>query len=99
MAEIEINIHRYTELHRNIERARVKLAEAQPALSADASSSLALPAFKERVQELADLIGAYAARIEADSRAIYAIGMRFMDQDDALAKTYASTFSPSLGSE
>lgn len=99
MAEIGINIHRYTELHKNIERARARLAEVQPALSADASNSLALPAFKECVQELASLIDAYAARIEADSRAIYQIGVQFMDQDDALAKTYANTLSSSLGSE
>lgn len=99
MAEIGINIHRYTELHRNIERARARLTDAKPALCTGASDSLALPAFEQCVQELTSLIDAYAARIEADSRVIYQVGMQFMDQDDALAKTYASALSSSLGTE
>lgn len=99
MAEVKININRYTELHKGIERARIKLTEARPALSADTSTSLALPAFKRRVEELADLVDVYAARLQEDSRVIYQIGVQYMDQDDALAKAYMSSVTSSLDKE
>lgn len=99
VADIQININRYTELHKGIERARIKLMEAKPTLTADTSNSLALPAFRRRVEELADLVDAYAARVEADSRVVYQLGMQFMDQDDALAKAYASTLASSFDRE
>lgn len=97
MADIQININRYTELHKGIERARAKLEAVKPALTVDASNSLALPAFRRRVEELADLVDAYAARVEADSLIVYQLGTQFMNQDDALAQAYGSTMASRLG--
>lgn len=97
MADIEININRFTEVHKQIERARVKLAAVKPAITADATGSLALPAFKQRVDELAALVELYVARVEADSRMIQQIGLRFMDEDDALSQAYRSSMQKTLG--
>lgn len=99
MTDIQININRYTELHSGIERARSKLQAARPAVTADATGSVALTAFKQRVDDLASLVDAYAARIQADSRMIYQVGLEFMDQDDSLAQAYASKLSASVNAE
>lgn len=99
MADIQININRYTEVHRQIERARLKMAAIKPSITADATGSLAIPAFKQRVDELAALVELYLQRLEDDSRKIHQIGVAFMDEDDALAKTYSSAIQRTLNGE
>lgn len=96
MADIQINISRFTEVHKDLERARAKLASVKPSLAVDVSHSEALAAFKQRVDDLASLVDLYAARVEADSQRIYQIALSLMDQDDALAKTYAAKIGSSL---
>ena len=87
MSDIKINVNRLTDVHEQIERARAKLIAAKPAIT---TGSPALAAFVQRVNELDELVGLYAARVEADSRLLYQICTSFMDMDDALAQTYAS---------
>ncbi len=99
MADIQININRYTELHSDIERARGKLQAAHPAITADVSGSLALPAFKQCVDDVVDLVDAYATRVQADSRMVYQVALEFMDQDDALAKAYVGKLGASINGE
>ncbi len=90
MSDIKINVNRLTDVHEQIERARAKLIAAKPAITADTTGSPALAAFVQRVNELDELVGLYAARVEADSRLLYQICTSFMDMDDALAQAYAS---------
>lgn len=94
--EIRVDYGGLKRVHGNLDQARAALDELVMSLPDGSCNSVAVTEFKNRANDLRNLIVRYQNLLRADSENLYKAAESFPNKDSAMAKQYHEGLSKSL---